>query len=229
MFGAWILVIAVTLIIGMLAQGHVKGTFSKFSRVPARNNYSGAEVAQQILQSSGIHDVSIHEHNGFLGDHYDPIHKRLVLSSENFRGRSISAIGVAAHECGHALQHQQAYAPLKIRMASVGVTNYATNMTNSLVMLSFFGFVSWGFILPIMAASYGVIMAFNLITLPVEYDASRRAKAILKQMGFTSAPDEDRGVARVLNAAALTYVAAFVTSMLFFLLYLLPFLTGRDD
>ena len=229
MFG-FILIMAVTAGISLLAQAYVKNMFARFHRQASQGGLCGAEVAARILQSSGIRDVTIHEQEGMLGDHYDPLRKRLVLSRETCRGRSLSAVGVAAHECGHAIQHQQAYAPLQWRMASVGITAFANQ---ALTYLFIFGILS-GFLattvgVAAMAACWGVIMLFNLITLPVEYDASRRAKVALKQLGLTATPGENIAVAKVLNAAALTYVAAFLTSLLFFLFYLLPLLTGQDD
>ncbi len=228
--GGFILILIVTAGISFLAQSYVKSKFHQYSQVAAQGGASGAEVAQAVLRSSGIHDVSIHEQQGMLGDHYDPVHKRLVLSSENFHGRSLAAIGVAAHECGHAIQHQQAYAPLTMRMAAVGVTTFANQALNFLLIFGMFsGFLATHIGVMAMAACWGVIMLFNLITLPVEYDASRRAKVVLSQLGFTATPGENAAVASVLNAAALTYVAAFLSSLLYFVYFLLPLLTGRSD
>lgn len=228
MIGIFILI--ATLIIGFGAQAKVKSAFAKYSQVRAHNGYTGGQVAASILQAAGIHDVEIHTQPGTLNDHYDPINKRLVLSDENYRGNSISAIAVAAHECGHALQHQQAYAPLKFRMASVGITSVANGMLTWIMIVGFFlGWIPLGVALPLLATCMGVIMAFNLITLPVEYDASRRAKVALSQMGFTSTTTEDEGVSSVLNAAALTYVAAFISSLAWFLYYILPYITGGSD
>ena len=165
-----------------------------------------------------------------MNDHYDPIRKRLVLSDENYHGTSISAIAVSAHECGHALQHQQAYGPLKLRMASVGITSFANGMLTWVMIGSLFlGLIPFGVALPLLALCWGVIMAFNLVTLPVEFDASRRAKVVLNQMGFTSTATEDEGVSKVLNAAAFTYVAAFITSLAWFIYYILPFVVGGSD
>ena len=226
----FILVFVVTLAISLLAAWRVKRVYLRYSRVPASSGLSGAEVAAQILQRAGITDVEIAEHDEMLGDHYDPLHKRLVLSSQNFHGTSTAALGVSAHECGHAIQHQIAYAPLKWRMAAVGATNYASQVVMWLPLIGIFT----SLISPytggmIMAAAWGVIMVFNLVTLPVEFDASRRATAILGGMGFIGTEDEMSAVRKVLNAAAWTYVAAFVTSLLYFLLHLLPLLTGRRD
>ena len=160
-----------------------------------------------------------------LGDHYDPMHKTLVLSSANFRGYSTAAVGVAAHESGHAIQHKMAYAPLNMRMAAAGLAGYA-NM--AVAFLPVVGFMTGLFrpMLLVMCIAWGVIMLFNLITLPVEFDASNRAKKVLIDMGFIRGPGEVEAVNQVLDAAALTYVAAFLTSLGYLLYYLLPLLTG---
>jgi len=224
-----ILIFVGTMVLALAAQAYVKSSFRRFSRVPARSGVSGAEVAQEILRRNGLTNVEIHETPHTLADHYDPLHRRLVLSSEVYHGTSLSALGVAAHECGHALQHKQAYFPLHLRMAAVGATNFASQIVMWLPILGMVtGFLSSQVGLMIMAAGWGVIMLFNLVTLPVEYDASARAKDILARMGFLQSADERAGVARVLNAAALTYVAAFITSLAYFLWYLLPLLTGRS-
>jgi Zn-dependent membrane protease YugP len=217
-------------VIGFWAQAKVKRCFAHYSQIRAHNGYSGGDVAAQILRSAGIHDVGIHVQRGQLNDHYDPIRKRLVLSDQNYHGTSISAIAVAAHECGHALQHQQSYGPLKFRMASVGITSFANGMLTWIMIGGLFlGLIPFQIALPILALCWGVIMAFNLVTLPVEFDASRRAKVVLNQMGFTSTSTEDEGVSKVLNAAAFTYVAAFISSLGWFLYYILPFVTGGSD
>lgn len=218
-----------TMAIALLAQWHVRHTYRRFSRVAAASGLTGAEAAHRILRGAGIHDVEITEHNELLGDHYDPLHRRLVLSSDNYHGTSLAALGVAAHEAGHALQHQQAYRPLQWRMLAVGATNFASQIVTWLPLLGMAtGLLATSTGLTIMAVAWGVIMAFNLVTLPVEFDASRRAKALLQELGFVSGRAEAAGVARVLDAAALTYVAAFVTSLAYLLHYLLPLLSGRD-
>ena len=215
--------------IALLAQWHVKRQYHRYSRVPATAGLTGAEVAREILRAAGISDVSIHEHEELLGDHYDPMRKRLVLSSTNYHGTSLAAIGVAAHECGHAIQHQQAYAPLHWRMAAVGITSFASQIVLWLPLVGMFtGYLSTYTGLLVMAVAWGIMMAFNLVTLPVEFDASRRAKLVLGEMGFIRSPEEREGVTRVLNAAGWTYVAAFITSLVYFLWHLLPLLTGRD-
>jgi uncharacterized protein len=224
-----ILLFLATLAIALLAQWHVKRMYHYYSRVPSAAGRTGAEVAQALLLSAGIRDVSIYQHEELLGDHYDPTRKRLVLSTANYHGTSLAAIGVAAHECGHAIQHHQAYGPLHLRMAAVGVTSFASQIVLWLPILGIVtGHLATDTGLLIMAVAWGVIMAFNLVTLPVEFDASRRAKVVLAQMGFVQSAEEREGVNRVLTAAGWTYVAAFVTSLLYFLYHLLPLLTGRD-
>jgi Zn-dependent membrane protease YugP len=226
-----ILIFVGTMVLALVAQAYVKSMFRKYSQVAGSSGYSGAEVAAEIMRRNGITEVTIHEHPSFLGDHYDPIHKRLVLSSEVFRGRSLSALGVAAHEAGHAIQHKKAYGPLHWRMAAVGTTNFASQVVTWLPLLGIMtgiGGFSSTFWLTMMAMGWGVIMLFNLVTLPVEFDASRRAKIMLTELGFVRTSQEASGVSTVLNAAALTYVAAFITSLVYMLWYLLPLLTGRS-
>jgi Zn-dependent membrane protease YugP len=210
----------------------VKSAYARGSEVPASSGYTGAEAAAKILDAAGIHDVEITEHDGLLGDHYDPIHKRLVLSTQNFHGHSAAALGVAAHECGHAIQHKIAYAPLQWRMAAVGATTFASQIVTWLPLLGLFtgigGFTSNTYLM-LMVAGWGIIMLFNLVTLPVEFDASRRALQILPKMRFISPGEETKAVDSVLRAAAWTYVAAFITSLLYLLWHLLPLLLGRRN
>ena len=222
-----------TMLLSLWAMYRVKSVYNRFSAIPASSGATGAEVAAAILDRAGIHDVSIVEIDEMLGDHYDPFQKRLVLCSQNFHGRSLAALGVAAHECGHAIQHQIAYAPLHWRMASVSITTFANQIIFWLPLVGLFT----GLLRPytaawIMAVAWGIVMAFNLLTLPVEFDASSRAKLILADMGFIGTPAEIDGVKQTLDAAAWTYVAAFITSLGYFLYYLLPLILGgrnRDD
>lgn len=218
-----------TLALSLLAAARVRSVYHRYHRGSVRSGLTGGQAAALILQRAGIHDVEIAHHDEMLGDHYDPTRKRLVLSSENFFGTSPAALGVAAHECGHAIQDQEAYAPLKLRMAAVGITTYANQAVLWIPLLG----VMTGLLSPmlgakILAVAWGVIMLFNLVTLPVEFDASRRAKALLGQLGFIAPGAEAVAVRKVLDAAALTYVAAFITSLAYFLWYLLPLLTGRQ-
>lgn len=222
----WIIAIA-TMALSLWAAARVKSVYRRYSELPVRSGLTGAAAADRILRAAGIRDVEIVPHDEMLGDHYDPLHKRLVLSKDNYYGSSPAALGVAAHEAGHALQHAQAYAPLQWRMAAVGATTFASQIVMWLPVLGIFT----GLIAPltsaaIMAAAWGVIMLFNLVTLPVEFDASRRAKAVLLKMGMVNSHEEREGVGKVLNAAALTYVAAFITSLAYLLWHLLPLLAG---
>ena len=226
----WLLTFFGTMALSLWAAFRVKSAYARGSEVPASSGYTGAEAAAKILDAAGIHDVEITEHDGLLGDHYDPMHKRLVLSTQNYHGHSAAALGVAAHECGHAIQHKIAYAPLQWRMAAVGATTFASQIVTWLPLLGLFtgigGFTSQTY-LTLMVAGWGVIMLFNLITLPVEFDASRRALQILPKMRFISPGAETKAVDSVLRAAAWTYVAAFITSLLYLLWHLLPLLAGR--
>jgi len=216
-----------TLAISLFAQFRVKSLYRRYSQISSSSHATGAEVAQAILRRAGIGDVEIVSADGLLGDHYDPSSKRLVLSTENYQSDSLAAIGVAAHECGHALQHQQAYGPLHLRMAAVGAVNFANQIIMFLPLLFMFThFISIYTGFTLMAVGWGVIMLFNLVTLPVEFDASNRAKQVLAEMGFTRSEEEAAGVRKVLDAAGWTYVAAFITSLAYMLYYLLPLLTG---
>jgi Zn-dependent membrane protease YugP len=218
-----------TLAISFLASARVKANYLRYSQVPTSRGLTGAEAAQAIMREAGIRDVEVVAQDGFLGDHYDPLNKRLVLSNDNYFGTSVAAVGVAAHETGHAIQHAQAYAPLQLRMAAVGLTTFASQIVTWLPLIGIFtGLLSTYTGLLVMVVSWGVIMAFNLVTLPVEVDASLRAKRLLLNMGLISPGAEAQGVNKVLDAAAWTYVAAFLTSLAYFLWFLLPLLGRRD-
>lgn len=216
----FLLLIIFSFAVSGLATLFVKGRIAKYSKVPASSGCSGVETARHILRSQGIHDVTVRESDGMMGDHYNPLNKEIVLSQEVYNGTSTAAVGVAAHECGHAIQHQQSYAFLQLRSAAVNLTQFSS----SLFMLPFL-FMFMGLIAPhtgymFMAMLASVIMFFNLITLPVEYDASARAKAILPELGIIRGQEEVAAVSKVLNAAALTYVAAFLASLANVLYYL---------
>ena len=200
------------LILGFYAQIKLSSTYNRYAQVPAAGGLTGAEAARNILDAAGLTDVPVGEVGGHLTDHYDPTKKELFLSSENFHGTSVAAVGVAAHETGHALQQQAAYAPLKLRMAMIPITQFATFAWQGIFLLGLL-FHAWGKFLGIAILIFTVITVFQLITLPVEYDASRRAKARLTELGLVRG-EEAAGVSKVLNAAALTYVAAMVTAVL---------------
>ena len=218
-----------TLGFSFFAMARVKSAVAKYSQVPASTGLTGEQAAGRILAMAGISDVSVTCKDGLMGDHYDPLHKRLVLSRENYHGNSVAALGIAAHEAGHAIQHKLRYAPLEWRMAAVGVTNFVSPMVYVVPLLAVFGLLPFKMAIAAMAVAFGVMMVFNLVTLPVEFDASRRAKIILEQSGMIIRDVEVQGVNRVLNAAALTYVAAFVSSLGWFLYHLLPLLAGSEE
>lgn len=225
-----LLVFVGTLVLSLVAAARVRATYARYLEVPTASGVSGAEAADAILRSAGIGDVEIVAQEGQLTDHYDPMHKRLVLSYDNYHGTSVAAVGVAAHECGHAIQHHLAYAPLQWRMASVGMTNIASQVVTWLPLLGMFTHVVTPYTGALfMAVGWGIIMGFNLITLPVEFDASRRAKQLLPRLGLIGSGAEAAGVSKVLNSAAWTYVAAFITSLAYFLTYLLPLLGARRE
>ena len=207
----WLLLIGLPLIIGLWAQFRVSSAFRKWGDVRATSNVTGAEAAREILAAAQIHDVEVVETNDYLGDHYDPSNKRLCLSTPVYQTPSVAALGIAAHECGHAIQHAKAYAPLKARMAIVPLTSIASRMLPFVILGGIFFHITGLITLGIYC--YLILLAFQLITLPVEFDASRRAKVILTQMGMVQPGQEVAGVNRVLNAAALTYVAAFVATL----------------
>jgi Zn-dependent membrane protease YugP len=208
---SWLLYIGVPLIIALWAQFRVSSAFRKWGEVRASSNISGAECAREILQAAQIHDVDVVETNDFLGDHYDPTNKKLCLSTNVYNTSSVAALGIAAHETGHAIQHAKAYAPLKARMAVVPVTMVASRMLPFVIFGGLFFHITGLITLGIYC--YLILLVFQLITLPVEFDASRRAKIILQEMGIVQPGTEVAGVNKVLNAAALTYVAAFIAAL----------------
>lgn len=210
-FSTYFLLIGIPLIFGLWAQFRVSSTFKRYKKISTLSGLTGAQVAQQILSSSGIHDVSVVAIDSLLGDHYDPSKKSLSLSTDVFYGNSVSAVGVAAHECGHAIQHKLRYSPLQWRNTIVPATQFSSQMLPFVLLGGFFfhltSLITFGI------ACYAVLMVFQLITLPVEFDASARAKLILQKMGIIQSPAEIAGVNAVLDAAALTYIAAFVAAV----------------
>ena len=206
------------LLLGIWAQIKLSSAYGKYSQVPVESGMTGAEAAREILDRAGLNNVPVEEIPGRLTDHYDPTKRALFLSSDNFHGQTVAAVGVAAHESGHALQHQAAYGLFNVRMALVPVTQFAnTAYVGILLVGMFMGLLK--IVLPIIIATFAVITLFQLVTLPVEYDASRRAKEQLFRLGLVH-EQEREGVSKVLDAAALTYVAALVSSMLTLLYYI---------
>lgn len=206
------------LLIGIWARIKLSSAYGKYSQVQTESGLSVAEAARAILDHAGLTDMPVEEVSGRLSDHYDPTKRALFLSSDNYHGQTVAAVGVAAHEAGHALQHQAAYGLFNVRMALVPVTQFASFAYMGIFFLGvFLGLLK--VVLPVVIAIFAVITLFQLVTLPVEYDASRRAKEQLFRLGLVH-EHERAGVSRVLNAAALTYVAALVSSVLTLLYYL---------
>ena len=205
------------IILALYAQAKVQSTYAKFSEVRSASGRTGREIAQTILTANGIADVTVEPGQGFLSDHYDPVRKTVQLSPKNYGESSVAAISVAAHECGHAIQHAQHYAPLQMRTAIFPLANIGSHLAWIFIIAGFIfanrlavfgvGLLDIG----IFLFTFGVI--FQLITLPVEFDASKRAIVQLNRLGLV-APDEQRSAKKVLDAAALTYVAAAAVAVL---------------
>lgn len=196
----------------MAVQWYVKSAYNRWSRVPTRSGTTGAQAAQRLAQSGGLYDVRIEGVPGNLTDHYDPRTKRLRLSPGVYQGQSVAALAIAAHELGHALQDHEGYLPLRLRAALVPAVNIGSYLGWILIMVGIviqFFELAW---LGVAVFSAGAI--FALATLPVELNASARAKVMLRDTGLIRGAEEERGVNNVLNAAALTYVAALVTAVL---------------
>lgn len=214
----YMLMILPALVLSIWAQAKVKRAFKKYSEVPSSTGLTGAQVAQAILDANGIRGVPIEVASGMLSDHYDPAHRVLRLSEDVYHGRSVAAAGVAAHECGHALQHKMAYTPLVLRQTIAPAAIWGSNLSWILMLVGFFlqaTSLVWGGI-----ALFSVAVLFTLVTLPVEFDASRRAKEVLPQLGLVSTADRE-GVSAVLDAAAMTYVAAAATAVLQLIYFIL--------
>jgi len=222
----WIIFIA-TLALSGLASLLVRNAYSRYSRVGASSGLTGAEAAERILRRSGLSHIPVLSTPGTLSDHYDPTNRRLVLSEENYHGTSVAAIGVAAHEAGHALQHQALYAPLQWRMAAVGITNTA-GMIIPFIGLGGSFLLGAKLALFLMTIAMGIVMLFQLVTLPVEFDATARARRLVADMGLVAPGEETVGMNKVLNAAALTYVAAFIGALAQFLYYAMHMLDRRS-
>ena len=205
------------------AQMRVRSAFNKYSQVASAARLSGAETARRILRQQGIYDVSVEETSGMLSDHYDPRAKAVRLSSDNFHGHHLAGLAVAAHEVGHAIQHARGYVPLNLRHAILPVANLGSTLGFPLILAGMFFGAAGLMDLGIMFFAGAVL--FQIVTLPVEFNASSRAMAILSQ-GYL-AGDEVRSARRVLNAAAMTYVAAAATAVLNLLSLLL--MRGSDE
>lgn len=212
-------------VISLIAQLLVNSRYSKYSKVSSRSGFTGAQAASHILQSQGIYDVSIRRVSGKLTDHYDPRNKTLNLSESVYDSFSVAAVGVAAHECGHAIQHAKGYAPLSLRSALVPIANFGSKLSWLFIILGIF-FSMNQTLLYIGIIMFSAAVLFQLVTLPVEFNASSRALKLLTQTNILR-NDEVRKTRKVLTAAALTYVAAAATAVLQLLRLILLF-GGRN-
>jgi Zn-dependent membrane protease YugP len=222
----YFLIVGPGMLLALWASVRTKRTFQQFSEVPTRSGLTGADVARQMLRQNGIRGVRIEQGEGFLSDHYDPNEKVVRLSPGVYHGRSIAAVGVAAHECGHVLQDAENYGAMRIRQSLVGPANYGSSAAFVLILAGLFlklsGLIWLGII------GFSAVVLFQLVTLPVEFNASSRARAQLAGTGMIATVEDDQ-VGKVLNAAALTYVAALVTSLLTLAYYLLHVVGGHGD
>ncbi len=221
----FIALLVVPLLLGLWAQSRVHSAYGRYSQVQTRRRVHGYEAAEAVMRTAGISDVKIVEISGVLTDHYDPVNKRLALSRDVYRGTSIAAIGIAAHEAGHAIQHKVGYSMLQFRMSLVPITKIASGLLPLIILGGFF-FQIFDLIW-LGVGAYLVLTVFQLVTLPVEFDASSRAKRILASEALVDR-EESAGVASVLDAAAWTYVAAFIASLAT-LLRLLMIARSSDD
>lgn len=224
----YLLFIAPGFLLSLWASFRVKSTFSKYSEVRSRRGMTGAQAAYELMHRAGITDVEVVRASGVLSDHYNPVSKKLALSEPVYDSTSVAAIGVATHEAGHAIQHARHYAPLWVRSALVPTANIGSSL-GYIVMVMGLMFSSTNMVV-VGAVLFSAVLLFQVVTLPVEFDASRRAKALVTEYGIVTA-DERKGVDAVLNAAALTYVAAAITTLLTLLYYLhrAGLLGGRRD
>jgi len=226
-FFDWTMIIVIPgLILAMYAQAKVQSTFSRYSQVAGRRGVTGAEAAREILHAEGLDDVEVEMIEGNLSDHYDPRKKVLRLSQQVYRGTSLASLGVAAHETGHAIQHDAGYLPLNIRNSLVPVANFGSTLAFPLFLIGLF--MSQKLVIAGLYL-FSAVVIFQLVTLPVEFNASRRAMAILEGNGYISG-GEVAGTKAVLDAAALTYVAAALVGLLNLVrLILLSGILGRRD
>lgn len=216
------------LLLSLWASARTKWAFNRYSQVGTRRGYTGAEAAQILLDRAGIQDVEVVPTNGFLSDHYDPLHKRLALSEQVYASTSVAAVGVATHEAGHAIQHANHYAPLHLRSALVPTAGIGSNIGYGVMLMGLI--MQSANMVVIGAVLFSAVLLFQIVTLPVEFDASNRAKQLIVEAGIIS-PEERKGVDAVLNAAALTYVAAAVSTLMTLLYFLVRsgVIGGRRD
>jgi uncharacterized protein len=228
--GGYFLLAGVLFILGMVVSGRLKAKFKEYSEVPIGNGMSGKEVAEKMLRDNGIFDVQVISTPGFLSDHYNPAEKTVNLSPDVYAGRSIAAAAVAAHECGHAVQHATAYSMLQLRSALVPVVQISTNLSQWIIFagLGWMGFAGGNqTLLLIGIILFAASTVFSLITLPVEYDASARALRWMESSGLTLRTEHEKA-ADALKWAARTYVVAAISAVATLLYYIMIFMNRRN-
>jgi len=230
----YFVLVILLMIVGGIVQWRLRSKFAKYSRIPLASGMSGAEVARQMLRDYGIYDVEVISVPGQLTDHYNPIDKTVNLSEDVYYGRSAAAAAVAAHECGHAVQHAEAYSMLQLRSALVPIQNVSATILNVIMWVSFLGGYVFFRLIPIetvlliIIAAYGVMTLFSFVTLPVEIDASRRAIRWIESRGVVTSAEAP--MARdALQWAAYTYVVAALSALTMLLYYVLQFMTASSD
>jgi Zn-dependent membrane protease YugP len=216
--GAYLIFMIPAILLSLWASFRTKSAFNKYQKVRTARGLTGAQAAHEMLQRAGILDVKIVQTQGFLSDHYNPINKTLALSPPVYQSNSVSAIGVACHEAGHAIQHAEKYAPLWLRSALVPMANIGSSLSYIIILVGLW-FLRSPETIYFGCLLFSAVVLFQIVTLPVEYDASARAKRLAVENGIIL-PQEQEGMNRVLNAAALTYVAAAVSSIMTLLYYL---------
>jgi len=222
----YIIIAGILSVIGMIISSRLKSKFQKYSQVGLRNGMSGKEIAEAMLRHYNISGVQVVQHEGFLTDHYNPLTKTVALSPAIFSGRSVMAAAVAAHECGHAVQHDQAYSWLQMRSKLVPVVNVAAQAQQWLLIIAFMTLGTMPQLMLITIIAFAATTLFSFITLPVEFDASKRALAWLDSTGTTQGKEYD-GAKDALNWAAMTYVSAALSSLVM-LLYLILRYSSRN-
>ena len=226
-FDSTYFLVLIGVILSLWASARVKSTYAKYSKENSLSGMTGAQAAQRILNMSGIYDVSVRHVAGNLTDHYDPRNKTLNLSDSVYGNSSVAAVGVAAHEAGHAIQHDRGYAPLKFRSVLAPVASFGANISWPLILVGLI-FGGSGMLIRLGIIMFSLAVLFQLVTLPVEYNASKRAMNMLEETGVLYAEELPK-TRKVLNAAALTYVAAAATSILQLLRLMLLFGNRRRD
>jgi Zn-dependent membrane protease YugP len=233
MMGGALVITVIFMLIGMIVSGRLKSKFSKYSRIHLNRDLTGAEIARLMLADNGIHDVQVVSVPGQLTDHYNPASKTVNLSEEVYNGRNAAAAAVASHECGHAVQHATAYSMLQLRSAMVPIQNISAKVMNIIFLMMMFGaFAVKGLFtfqtaLLVIIACYGVFALFALITLPVEFDASKRALGWIEARGIVNRQEHDMAK-DALKWAAMTYVIAAIGALATLLYYVMIFLGNRD-